>query len=145
MGHASMDLHGLAASEKKERYAVELARTRIAPAWVRVAPLPRADGRRTFAAAEVRTGPSARYTPLRISSLRPGNTTSIRRCPSGRAHSSGPMQIRARLGTGPGLPTRAMERMGLPEGVGITFQADIADERQGARALAEIAIPFRVE
>jgi hypothetical protein len=66
----------------------------------------------------------------------------------------------------PGLPTRAMERMGLPEGVladggeisgflyfenatkresRVTFQADIADERHGDRALAEIEIPFRIE
>lgn len=65
-----------------------------------------------------------------------------------------------------GLPTHAMERMGLPEGVlddggeisgflyfenatkwesRITFEADIADGRYGDRELAEIEIPFRVE
>jgi|HubBroStandDraft_6_1064221.scaffolds.fasta_scaffold382796_2 hypothetical protein len=65
-----------------------------------------------------------------------------------------------------GLPTRAMERMGLPEGVlddggeisgflyfenatkresRLTFQAAIADGQHGERELAEIEIPFRVE
>ena len=63
-----------------------------------------------------------------------------------------------------GLPTRAMQRMGLPEGVladggeisgflyfedatrretRLTFRADIDDEQHGDR-LAEIEIPFRV-
>ena len=64
-----------------------------------------------------------------------------------------------------GLPTRAMQRMGLPEGVladggeisgflyfedatkrerRLTFRAEIADERHGEQ-LAEITIPFRVQ
>lgn len=66
---------------------------------------------------------------------------------------------------GQGLPTRAMRRMGLPEGVladggeisgflyfedatkresRLTFRADINDEQQGDQ-LAEIKIPFRVQ
>jgi hypothetical protein len=66
---------------------------------------------------------------------------------------------------GQGLPTRAMQRMGLPEGVlgdggeisgflyfeeatkretRLTFRADIDDEQQGGQ-LAEIKIPFRVQ
>ena len=68
-------------------------------------------------------------------------------------------------GWGDGLPTRAMRRMGLPEGVladggeisgfiyfedatkresRLTFRAEIDDEQQGDQ-LAEITIPFRVQ
>ncbi len=66
---------------------------------------------------------------------------------------------------GPGLPTRAMRRLGLPEGVlanggeisgflyfenatrresRLTFRAELDDEQQGDQ-LAEIKIPFRVQ